>query len=422
MPLGPPERLALALAIGFLVGVERGWRERDIAEGGRTAGIRTFALTGLLGGLAGLLSVELGGWAFAALGGPFAAAFIWFKAREQADDRDHSVTAVVAALLVFALGAYATLGDWRVAAGTAVVVTALLAFKGVLHDWLKKLTWPELRSALVVLAMSFVALPLLPDRGFGPHGAFNPHELWLLTIVLAGVSFAAYALVKVLGPSRGLVVASLAGALVSSTAVTLNLARISRRDPEAVGVAAGCALFAGGVMAVRILAMAGVLAPGMLTNLLAPLGVFAACSAVAGVVVIWRQGGAGPPRDWPMKSPFEMAMVFKLALVLGLVMAAARVLSAAYGSQGLLPMAAVAGLVDVDAVTLAVSRMTAREGLSGNLAAQAVLLAAAVDSASKAAIALMVGGRRFGAPFLLGTAAAAALGLVALAAQGWAAP
>src|SRR6187455_2976386 len=99
---GQPERLALALAIGFLIGVERGWRERDIAEGGRTAGIRTYALSGLLGGLTGLLGQSVGGWAFATLGLPFAAAFIWFKHQEQADDRDHSVTAVVAALLVFA--------------------------------------------------------------------------------------------------------------------------------------------------------------------------------------------------------------------------------------------------------------------------------------------------------------------------------
>ena len=88
MPVGQAERLALALAIGFLVGVERGWRDRDVAEGGRTAGIRTFALIGLLGGIAGLLGASMGGWAFAALGLPFAGAFIWFKQCEQADEHD----------------------------------------------------------------------------------------------------------------------------------------------------------------------------------------------------------------------------------------------------------------------------------------------------------------------------------------------
>jgi uncharacterized membrane protein (DUF4010 family) len=411
---GAAERLALALAIGFLVGVERGWRERDMAEGGRTAGIRTYALIGLLGGLAGLLSTAVGGWAFATLGVPFAAAFIWFKQREQADEHDHSVTAIVAALLVFALGAYATLGDGRLAAGAGVVVAGLLAFKDVLHGWLRKLTWPELRSALVLLAMSFVALPLLPNRGFGPYGVVNPYELWLLTIMLAGVSFAAYALVKIFGPSRGLIAASLAGALVSSTAVTLNLGRIAKRDPDHVRLAAGGALFAGGVMALRILGVVAVLAPGLLLSLAPPLAVFATASGIAGVVAIGRRRGATSANAWPMESPFEFSLVLKLALVLGIVMAAARALSALYGSQGLLPLSALAGLVDVDAVTLAVARLTTNEGLDAAVAANAILLAAAVDSASKSAIAVFVGGRQFGGLFAAGTAAAAVAAAVVL--------
>jgi len=415
MPVGQAERLALALAIGFLVGVERGWRDRDVAEGGRTAGIRTFALIGLLGGIAGLLGASMGGWAFAALGLPFAGAFIWFKQREQADEHDHSVTAVVAALLVFALGAYATVGDWRLAAGAAVVATAVLAFKELLHGWLRKLTWPELRSALVLLAMSFVALPLLPDRGFGPYGVFNPYELWLLTIVMAGVSFVAYALVKVFGPSRGLIAASLAGALVSSTAVTVNLARLARSEPAHMRLAAGGALFAGGVMALRILAVAAVLAPALLIVLAPPLGVFAAVSAAAGLLAIGRTGWSGAAGGWPMKSPFEFSLVLKLGLVLGGVMAAARAISALYGSEGLLPLSAVAGLADVDAVVLAVARMTAGEGLNPRLGAAAVLLAAAVDSLSKIVIALAIAGRRLAAVFAAGTVAAGIAAAAALA-------
>lgn len=418
MPLGSPERLALALAIGFLVGVERGWRARDVAEGGRTAGIRTYALAGLLGGLAGLLSQTVGGWAFATLGLPFAAAFVWFKAREQADEHDHSVTAIVAALLVFALGAYAALGDWRVASGAAVVVTGLLAFKDLLHSWLRKLTWAELRSALVLLAMSVVALPLLPDRGFGPHGAVNPYELWSLTILLAGVSFLGYALVKVLGPSRGLIAGSLAGALVSSTAVTVGLARAVREDPRRRRLAAGGGVLAGGVMALRILAVAAVLAPALLPQLAPPLAGFVLASGLAGLAVIGRGGWAEGAGGRPLKSPFDFLVVVKLALVLGLVMAAARVLTAIYGAAGLLPLSALAGLVDVDAVVLAASRMTAAEGLDPALAVQAVLLAAGVDSLSKAVIATVLGGRRFGALFAAGTLAAVVVAATTFVAWG----
>ena len=414
MPLEQFQRLGLALAIGFLVGVERGWRARDVAEGGRTAGIRTYALTGLLGGVSALLGQSLGGWAFAAIGVPFAAAFVIFKQREQEAEADYSVTDVVAALLVYALGAYATVGNWHIAAAAAVVATGLLAFKGVLHGWLKHLTWPELRGALVLLAMSFVALPLLPDRGYGPYGSVNPHELWLLTIALAGISFVAYAAIKIFGPSRGLIVASAAGALVSSTAVTLNLARENRRDPTGMAAHVGAALLAGAVMGVRLAAIAAVLAPTLFRILVLPLGAFAGLSAVIGLVASLRSGARPAAKDAsPMKSPFDLGLVFKFALVLGAIMAIARILSALYGSRGLLPVAAFGGLADTDAVTLAVARM-AGQGLDPRLGAYAVLLAAAVDSISKVAIAGVVGGIRFGALLAGGTLVAAAAAAAAL--------
>jgi uncharacterized membrane protein (DUF4010 family) len=133
MPFDEFQRLGLALAIGVLVGVERGWHGREIPEGGRTAGLRTYSLIGLLGGIAALLGQAFGGWAFAAVALPLAFAFILFKHQEQLDEHDHSVTAVVAALMVFALGAYAQVGDWRLSAAAAVVTAGLLAFKTVLH-------------------------------------------------------------------------------------------------------------------------------------------------------------------------------------------------------------------------------------------------------------------------------------------------
>jgi len=416
MHLALLERLGLALAIGFLVGVERGWHAREVADGGRTAGIRTYALTGLLGGVSALLGQSLGGWAFAGVGLPFAAAFILFKQREERDEGEYSVTGVVAALLVYALGAYATIGDWQVAAAAAVVATGLLASKGVLHGWLKRLTWPELRGALVLLAMSFVALPLLPDKGYGPYQSVNPHELWLLTIAMAGVSFVAYVAIRVFGPSRGLILADAAGALVSSTAVTLNLARLNKEDPAGAARYAGGALLAGGVMGARLAAIAGVLAPTLFQRLVLPLGIFAVLSMVVGLLLALRaEARPAAVVQSPMKSPFDLGMVIKFALVLGAVMAVSRILSALYGEQGLLAVAAFGGAADADAVTLAVGRMTA-QGLDPRLGAAAVLLAAGVGSCVKAAIATFVGGLRFGLLFAAGTllaalAAAAAYGL-----------
>ncbi|MFZ4608111.1 MAG: MgtC/SapB family protein [Caulobacter sp.] len=417
MPLDLIQRLGLALAVGLMFGVERGWRARDSREGGRTAGVRTFALSGLLGGVAGVLGQTLGGWAFASLALPFAAAFILFKQREQLADKDYSVTAVVAALLVFALGACAIFGDGRVVAAVAVVAVGLLAFKEALHGWLARLTWPELRSGLILLAMSLVALPMLPNQGYGPHGAFNPYELWLLTIAMAGVSFAAYAAIRVFGAARGLLLASIAGALVSSTAVTFHLARREKASPNALAHA-GAALAAGAVMAGRLCVIAAILSPVLLPRLLPPLAVFAGVSAALALAAVWQAARNGDGQaESPMKSPLDLDVVFKFALILGLVMAAGRILAGTWGAAGLLPFAALAGLADVDAVALTTARMTT-QGLDPRLAAWAILLAAGADSGSKAVIATLVGGPRLGALFAAGTLLAAAAGAAVYAALG----
>jgi len=410
MPLDLFQRLGLALAIGLLAGVERGWREREAAEGRRTAGVRTYALSGLLGGVAAALSQALGDWAFVAVAFPFAAAFILFKQREQADEQDHSVTGVVAALLVFALGAYAVVGDMRVAAAAGVVAVGLLASKSLLHAWLRRLTWAELRSAIVLLAMTFVLLPALPNRGFGPYESVNPYELWALTIGLAGVSFVGYAATRIFGPSRGPILGSAVGALISSTAVTLHLAREERRAPSAVAHA-GMALLAGAVMAVRMGVIALLLSPELFQRLAATLGVFAGASIMAAALTFRVRGPATTTAA--LKSPFDLVSVCKFAVVLGAVMAGARILSGLYGASGLLVVSALAGLADVDAVTVTASRMAAG-GLDLRLAAYAVLLAGATDSLSKAVIATTVGGLRFGALFAGGTLLAAALAVTPL--------
>lgn len=404
-------RLGLALAIGFLVGVERGWRDRDVAEGGRAAGLRTYALTGLLGGVAALLGQTFGGWALAVLGAPLALTLIVFKAREQSGEPDVSATSVVAGLTVFGLGALALAGDPRVAAASAVAVAALLASKATLHAWLRRLTWPELRSALVLLAMTCVVLPITPSRGFGPFGAINPAELWLMTIAMAAISFIAYAAIRILGPARGALTASALGALVSSTAVTYALARLERRSSNPAVNAAGM-LVAGGVMALRLGAIVLATAPALLALLVVPLGAFAAASMLLGLLFVWRSGHDAPPDEAAtLKSPFDLGVVLKFSLVLGIIMALSRVGAGLYGARALLPVAALGGLVDADAVTLASARMT-RSGLSLETAAQAILVAAGVDSLCKVLLAVFIGRGRFGVLAAVGTASAAAAAVI----------
>ncbi|MGA7268881.1 MAG: DUF4010 domain-containing protein, partial [Aestuariivirga sp.] len=284
-------RLGLALAIGFVIGLERGWRERDEEEGQRTAGLRTFTLIGLLGGVLGALSTggdrSLLAAAFAILGAVLGV-FLW---REGQKHEDLSATTFVAALVTFALGAFAVLGDTTIAAGAAVATLLLLANKETLHGWLARITWPELRSGLLLAAMTFIALPLLPDRAIDPWQAINPHEIWLMTILIAAVSFAGYAAVKIAGPQRGLVLAATLGGLVASTAVTLSLARLARVSAAHVRMLSGAILAAGAVMLLRVLAVVALLNTPLASGL-AP--VLLAAAVASGLIAAALVGGAAP--------------------------------------------------------------------------------------------------------------------------------
>jgi uncharacterized membrane protein (DUF4010 family) len=211
--------LGIALAIGLLVGVERHWHQRDDAPGQRTAGVRTFGIIGLLGGLAASIGARppQPGWLLAGLIGVgflgLSAAMIVFKDREARADGDFSVTTVVAAQATFLLGALAVAGDLRVAAAAAVALTAVLASRNLLHRLVASLSWQELRAAILLLSMTLVVLPPIPDERQPWLAGLNPARIWLFAVTLAAVSFVGYGAVKILGTSRAAAFGALRPAL-----------------------------------------------------------------------------------------------------------------------------------------------------------------------------------------------------------------
>lgn len=411
------QRLAMALGIGFMIGIERGWRHREAPEGSRAAGLRTHAVIGLAGGVAGAMLPALGQIGFAALTLAFAAAFIIFKVRESQHDNDLSVTGTIAGLLVFALGAYAMWGDLRVAAAVGVTLVALLAFKEALHSWLDKITWKELRSALIILAATAIALPLLPDRTVDPWGAINPRELWLLTILVAGASFAGYVAVRVLGRDVGVLAGAAAGSLVSSTVVTAELGRQVRKGETQASVGGAAASIAAAISVGRVITLLAITAPPLLRE--AGPSLAAAVLSFAGAAFLMRGGkknGAGGGASENLRSPLDMVSVVQFALFLGAVIVVGRIVAETFGEAGLLPFAATAGLADVDAVTLAAGSLV-RGGLEASVGAHAVMIAVLMNTLAKGGIALVTGGWRygmlyFGAAFAATVAAAAVWFLV----------
>jgi uncharacterized membrane protein (DUF4010 family) len=411
-------RFAVALGIGLLIGLERGWRTRDEAPGSRAAGFRTFAISGLLGAVVGAVAHALGeavnrgvmvGVAFAA----FALVVTVFCVEENRAAKTYSATTAVAAVLTFTLGIYALLGDMRVAAAVAVVAAGLLALREPLHGWVRSLTWPELRSVLILLAMTFIALPVVQDHPVGPFGGVNPRAVWLIAIVLAGISFLGYAAVKYFGERRGVLLAAAAGGLVSSTAVALANARRAAVGEGAPQLLAAGVTVATAISFLRIIVIVMLLSPSLLTLLGPPL---VAATAVSAGFAFFRVHGldkAGHQANVEFRNPFSFWSVIGFALLMGLIILLSRFLNQTFGSAGVIAGAAALGLIDVDAVTVSITQLVP-QSLNLRDSTMAILVAVASNTASKLAISAGVGRGRFALDIALASVAAAAAALLAL--------
>jgi uncharacterized membrane protein (DUF4010 family) len=262
-----------------------------------------------------------------------------------------------------------------------------------------------MRSAILLLSMTLVALPLVPDTPIAAIGGVNPAEIWRLAILLAAISFAGYLAVRVVGAERGLLLAGAAGGLVSSTAVVLAHGRAARAGGPAQALAAG-ALVAGAISCLRTAVLALVVAPSVAASLGPALLVAGLAMALPALGLL----RAPPPHsaETEQANPFELGQVMKMALLLAGIELAARHASAWLGEAALLGVAAVSGLADVDAVTLSVGRMVPQAATPA-LAATAIGVAVASNIVAKSAYALAIGGVPYG-----GRVAAASLaGLVA---------
>lgn len=383
------QRLAVALAIGLIIGIERGWKQREEAEGDRAAGLRTHALTGLLGGVWGALALAAGDNGAIALGlafVAFAAAIAVFRYREMLHDGTYGATTVVAAMAAFSLGALAVMGDMTAAAAAGVAVALLLALKAALHHWVERLTWAELRAGLTLLAMTVILLPLLPDREIAAWLPVNPREVWLLTILIAALSFAGYVAIRFAGPGIGVLLSGIAGGLVSSTAMTLNLARLAHDHPERVKLFAAGIMLSNGMMMLRVIVLVGIINAELMRYLLLPLILaVAAQAAVAGLLGNWARGDSEVGGSLALQNPFDLKVVLEFGALLALIMALANWISAWAGSQGAMVLAAASGIVDVDAISISLARL-APASLSSTSAAYAILIAVVVNSVTKAAL------------------------------------
>jgi len=414
-------RLAVAALVGLLVGIERGWREREAEGGARTAGIRTFTLIGLLGGIVGLIARALkdptGAGVLIALSLLiFTAAFAAFRMRENAEDDNYGFTTVVAAMVTFMLGVYALLGDQNIAAAAGVAVMAILAIREQLHGLLSRITWNELRAAIILLSMTFLALPFIPDQNFGPFGGVNPRQVWLLAVVLAAVSFLGYVAVKVFGSKRGMLLSSAIGGLVSSTSVTVDAARHAHKNKSGCGLlGAGVALATASSLA-RMIAVIAALNFAVAKLAAGPLLAAILVAVVIAAFLVWGDGKRTKPVEIKIANPFSLQATLLLAAFLGGAIFLTEALSVWLGSSGALAAAFVGGAVSVDPATFSMAEL-GKDRISPMTAAAGLWLAALSNNLLKFGLAWSAGPREFRWPLAMGLLAPLIAGGAASAAM-----
>ncbi|TCV60813.1 uncharacterized membrane protein (DUF4010 family) [Neorhizobium sp. R1-B] len=409
------QRVGLAIAIGAAVGVERHWRERDEPAGSRTAGIRTFIMVGMVGGIAGLIERSLNpgsGYAGIVTVGfliAVAAVMAVFELREAIAEESFSATSVIVAILTFGLGVLAVIGDMVLVSAAGAALVTILASRNFLHASIRRLKWIELRSAVILIAMTFMLLPIIPAEPVGPFGGISPRNLIILVITLASISFAAYLAVRMLGASRGDLLAGAIGGLISSTGTTVAFARRSLVAAGTGSLAAG-AIAAGAVSLLRTAALVVMLAPSLAADLILPLGVGAV--VMLGHAAFLSFGRQEPAADNLPGNPFELPAVAKMAALLAGVAFLARAATQYFGSEGLIVASALSALADVDAVTVTVAGMLPT--LEPKLAAQAIGIGVIVNMAAKAAYAAVFGSRGFAVHLVVASLLSIAAGMAAV--------
>lgn len=382
-------RFGAALLIGILIGIERE-RAAELRDLKVYAGVRTMALLALVGCSGGLLSDIAGSpWPLVAvvlcMGGLSIAAYV--------TKTGEGGTSEVAAFIVLLCGALSYWEYYAVAAAIAVITTGLLSFKLEMHRFARDLSSADLYSTLKFAAITAIILPILPDRSFGPppFDALNPYKIWLMVVFISAISFLGYVLMKLVNVRHGIALTGLLGGLVSSTAVTLSFGRRSKEEDDLSPHFAVAITTAWAIMFLRILVQVGVLNFALLGILWMPMLIAAAALAVYATILYVRRRDDSS-EEVALVNPFELRPALTFGLIYALILLVSRTAQIYFGEIGIYISSALAGLADVNAITLTMADLSNQpDGLPLPVAAEAVVLAALSNSIVRSAMVYVTG-------------------------------
>lgn len=381
------QQLAVSLGLGLLLGVQR---ERT---GHSIGGIRTFPLIALFGTICAQLAQAFGGWVVAA--GLLALAAMVIQAnfaRQKSGTIDPGMTTEIAALLLFALGAYLVIGNMATAVVLGGAMAILLHLKQPMHRFAGAIGDDDMRAIMQFVLVSLVILPVLPNRDYGPYGVWNPFQIWLMVVLIVGISLSGYVAYKFLGARAGTLLSGVLGGLISSTATTVSYARRSTEKAGSAVLATSVILIASCMSLARVLVEIATVAPRSFASLAPPIGVMLlVTTAIAGGSLFFHRN-----HDSAMPEPENPAQ-FRSALIFGtlfaLVLLAVAVVREHFGSAGLYVVGIISGLTDMDAITLSAARMVESDQADASTAWRTIVIAAMSNVVFKFGTAAFLGHR-----------------------------
>jgi uncharacterized membrane protein (DUF4010 family) len=413
LQLLPPDgvRILLTLFLCFLIGLERE-EHREAVKRYSFGGVRTFPLIGLIGYAMALLSggqlipLTVG---FAVIG-----SFLWLSYRHKLETYNEAgVTTEISGLVTYVVGALVSRDQFWIATTLAVLSILLLELKEFLESLSTKIPATEIFTFTKFLLLTFVILPIVPDKDYGPF-AVNPFKAWLIVVAISGVSYGSYLLEKASKGKGGVRLAALLGGAYSSTFTTFVLARDSK-EAKAPHCYSGAILLASGVMYFRFLALIAFFNTELMRRLLWPFLILGTIGVAGGAA--WsnmvdeaeKTGDAG----YRTKNPLELASAFSLAIVFVAMLVATNAALVHFGRTGMYGLAVLSGLAPVDPFVMGLTQ-SAGKLIAPGLAAAGVLVAAASNNFAKAIIALVLADSKTGRQSLVLLLSLTALGLLPL--------
>ncbi len=422
------QRLGVAIGLGLLVGLQREWVEKQIA------GIRTFALISALGAFMALLSPSLGPWPIAAGAIAVAAMLItgnlvsYINARpsstpappEPTKPHHAGQTTEIAALVMYAIGAYCLVGHLLLAVVSGGAVAVLLHYREPLHTFTRRIKPHDISAIMQFVLIALVVLPILPNKAYGPFQVINPHKIWLMVVLIVGMGLVGYVMYELFGSRAGALLGGLLGGLISSTATTASYARRSRDMPASATLAAIVIMIASTVAFVRVVMLVGIVAPGTLPHMAAPLAaMFVFMALLSGVIALFVRSDKAELPTHGNPSDIKAALVF--GALYAIVIFAVAATKHYFGNQALYVVASVSGLTDMDAITLSTAQLVQDGRLAHDIGWRLILIAAMSNLIFKAGIAAVVGNRQLAGrvSLLYGIAFALGLGILFFWPSAW---